>query len=253
MIRRRWAGRWVPLSLGPNANRAAAGIPAAARSVCRSGWRRRGVDPGGRPAGRGGLPSRVIGAPFLRGSELRGEVEPDLLEILLGQGQGVARVGQEDVASVLVHGHVGVLAALEVGQLCGVVALDPAGLVDRDGLPAACGVVLVLEAVLDHLELQGAHRADDLAAVERRGEELCHALVHELVDALGQLLELQRVGILDVAELLGGERRDARELELFAFGEGVADLEVARVVQAHDVARIGEVDHRLLLGHEGRR
>ena len=31
-------------------------------------------------------------------------------------------------------------------------------------------------------------------------------------------------------ELLGGERRDAREFELLALGEGVADLEVARDV-----------------------
>ena len=50
-----------------------------------------------------------------------------------------------------------------------------------------------------------------------------------------------------IRDRFGGERRDAREFELFAFGEGVADLEVARVVQAHDVARIGEVDDRLLL------
>ena len=76
-------------------------------------------------------------------------------------------------------------------------------------------------------------------------EQLRHALVHQLVDAFGQLLEFQRIGVLDVAELLGGEGGDAREAELLAFGEGVADLEVARVVQTHDVARVGEVDHRL--------
>ena len=154
---------------------------------------------------------------------------------------------------MLVDGHVRMFAPFEVGQLLGVVALDPAGFVDGDRLPAAGGVVFVRQAVFDHFELQGAYRADDLAAVERRGEELRHAFVHELIDAFGQLLEFQRVGVLDVAELLGGERRNSGEAELLAFGEGVADLEVARVVQADDVARVGEVDDRLFLGHEGRR
>lgn len=206
----------------------------------------------GEGAGKMGFAGRGV-APGAAASEFRGEVEPDILEILLREGESVARVGEEDVAAVLVDGHVGVLAAFEVGQLRGVVALDPAGFVDRDRLPAAGGVVLVFEPILDDFELERAHRADDLAAVEGADEQLRHALVHELVHAFGELLEFQRVGVLDIAELFGGERRDAREFELFAFGEGVADLEVARVVQAHDVARIGEVDDRLLLGHEGRR
>ena len=214
------------------------------------------------PAGRensGGIPHGFppeflrIGQPPPPGSELRGEVEADVLEILLRQRQPVARVGEEDVAAVLVDGHVGVLAALEIGQLRGVVALDPAGFVDRDRLPAAGGVVFVFESVLDDFELERPDRADDLAAVERGYEQLRHAFVHQLVDALGELLEFQRVSVLDVAELLGGERRDAREFELLALGEGVADLEVARIVQADDVARVGEVDDRFLFGHEGRR
>ena len=180
-------------------------------------------------------------------------MEADILEVLLRESQPVAGVGEENVAAVLVHGHVGVLAALEVGQLRGVVAVDPAGLVDRDRLPAARGVVLVLQTVLDDLELERAHRADDLAAVERRSEELRDAFVHELIDAFGQLFELQWIGILDITELFGCEGGNACEFELFAFGEGVADLEVARVVQADDVARVGEVDDRLFLGHESRR
>ena len=89
---------------------------------------------------------------------------------------------------MLVGGHVRMFAPFEVSQLLGVVALDPAGFVDGDRLPAAGGVIFVCQAVFDHLELQGAHRADDFAAVERRGEELCHALVHELVDALASCL-----------------------------------------------------------------
>ena len=57
------------------------------------------------------------------------EVEADILEVLLGQGQGVARVGQEDIAAMFIDGHVGVFATLEVFQLLLVVALDPARLV----------------------------------------------------------------------------------------------------------------------------
>ena len=101
------------------------------------------VDAGGAgvlPAGRenpGGIPHGFLPG-FLRigqpppGSELRGEVETDILEVLLCEREPVARVGEEDVAAVLVDGHVGVLAALEIGQLLGVVAVDPAGFVDRD-------------------------------------------------------------------------------------------------------------------------
>lgn len=90
---------------------------------------------------------------LVTGSELRGEVKSDVLEVFLRQGQGIAGVGQKYIAAVLVDGHVCMFAPFEVGQLLGVVALDPAGFVDRDRLPAAGGVVFVLEAVLDHLEL----------------------------------------------------------------------------------------------------
>ena len=176
-----------------------------------------------------------------------------MLEVHLRHLQHISAVRQEHIPTLAVFRHVLVFALLEGFQFSRIIALNPAGFIQTERLPTALRTVFVLQTILDDLELQRAHRADDLAAVERRGEELRHAFVHELVDALGQLLELQRVGVLDVAELFGGERRDAREAELFAFGERVADLEVARVVQAHDVARIGEVDDRLLLGHEGRR
>ena len=63
----------------------------------------------------------------------------------------------------------------------------------------------MLQSILYHLELKRADRSDDLAAVEVRREQLRHALVHQLVDALGELLELQRVGVLDVAEQLENE------------------------------------------------
>ena len=71
---------------------------------------------------------------------LRGEVEADILEVLLGQGEGVARVGQEDIAAMLIDSHVGMLTALEITQLLLIVTLNPASLVDRNRLPAARAV-----------------------------------------------------------------------------------------------------------------
>ena len=180
-------------------------------------------------------------------------MELDVLEVHLRHLKHITAVGKEHIPSLTVFRHILVLTLLERFQFGRIVAFNPAGLVQAHRFPAALGIVFVLQTVLDDFELERPDRADDLAAVERGYEQLRHAFVHELIDAFGQLLEFQRVGVLDVAELLGGERRDAREFELLALGEGVADLEVARIVQADDVARVGEVDDRFLFGHEGRR
>lgn len=42
-----------------------------------------------------------------------------------------------------------------------------------------------------------------LRPLSDEGEELRHAFVHELIDAFGQLLEFQRIGILDITGLFG--------------------------------------------------
>ena len=108
----------------------------------------------------------------------------------------------------------------------------------------------MLQTVLYDLKLQLTHRTDNLATVKRRCEELRHTLIHQLIHTLCQLLELHRVGILDVAEELGRERGDTRKLKLLTLGERIANLERSRVVQTHDVTRVGKVDNRLLLGHK---
>ena len=173
-----------------------------------------------------------------------------MLEVHLRHLEHVARVGQEDVAPLAVLGHVLVLALLEGFELGRVVALDPAGLVEAHGFPAALGVVLVLQAVLDDFELELAHGADNLAPVELVDEELGHTFVHQLVDTLGQLLLLHGVGVLDVLEHLRREAGQAAEVELLALGQRVAYLEGAVVRQADDVARPGLVNGSLSLGHE---
>ena len=81
-------------------------------------------------------------------------MESDIGEVLLRQSQRVARVGQKDIAAVFIDSHIGMFATLEIGQLGGVVALDPARFVDRNRLVATLCAVLVLQAILNNLELQ---------------------------------------------------------------------------------------------------
>ena len=98
--------------------------------------------------------------------KLRCEVEANILEILLRKGECIACVGKEYIASVLIDSHIRVLATLEVGQLLGVVALNPARLVDRDWLPAALCTIFVLQTILDNLKLELTNCTNNLASVE---------------------------------------------------------------------------------------
>ena len=127
-------------------------------------------------------------------------MELDVFKILLRHAQHVARIGKKDIAPLNILGHVLVLALLEVLEFLLVICLYPASLVKMHWLPAALGIVLVLQAVLDNLELQLTHGAHDAAAVELVDEELRHTLVHELLQSLLELLALHWVIILDILE-----------------------------------------------------
>ena len=186
-------------------------------------------------------------------SEFARKVEADFGEVSLGHLEDVVGVGEEDVAALFVYGHELMLALLEGGERFGVVAFDPAGFVEADRLPATLRAIFVEEAILDDFELELTDGADDLATVELVGKQLCNAFVHQLAHTLVELLLFHRVGVLDIFEHLGRERRKPLEVEQFATGQCVADLEVARVGDADDIAGIGDVDDVLLLGHEGRR
>ena len=116
-------------------------------------------------------------------------------------------------------------------------------------------MVLALEALLEHLELQGAHHAHDdrLHTGAELAEDLDGTLLGELLHALHELLALERIDLRDAREQLGRERGDARELHrLLARADGVADGEDARVEQAHDVAGVGLVHDGAVVGHHGR-
>ena len=127
-------------------------------------------------------------------------METHVGEVLLRHGEDVGGVGQVDVAALVIGGHVLGFAAHEAVERSLVVALDPAGFVEGERIPTTLRTVLVQQAVLDDLELQLPDGADDLAAVETVGEELRHALVHQLIDAFVQLLGAHRVGVFDVLE-----------------------------------------------------
>lgn len=179
-------------------------------------------------------------------------MEADLGEVALGHLEDVAGVGEEYVAAVAVYCHELVLALLEGGEGFGIVAFDPAGFVERDRFPAALCSVFVKQAVLDHFKLELTYGADDLAAIELVDKQLGHTFVHELLDAFLELLRLHRVGVFDVFEHLWRETRQSAVVELFARGEGIADLEVAGIGYADYVAGEGFVDNALFLGHECR-
>ena len=108
------------------------------------------------------------------------------------------------------------------------------------------------QTVLDDLELERADGPDDLAVVELVREQLGHALVHELVNALGQLLGFHGVGVLDVLEEFRGETGNTLEMKFLAFRQRVTDLEVTRVVKTHDVTGVRLVDNGFLGCHERR-
>ena len=138
-------------------------------------------------------------------SKFRGKVELDMFEVLLRHREYIARVSEEHIAPLLVLGHILIFALLEVLQLGIVITLNPAGLIEMYGLPAALGVVLILQTILDHLELQLTDGTNDLTVVELIDEQLGHTFIHQLIDTLLQLLRLHRVVVLDILEQLRRE------------------------------------------------
>ena len=93
-------------------------------------------------------------------------MELDVLKILLGHREHVARVGKEHVTTFLVFRHILVFAFLEVIKFLRVVTLNPTSLVEMNGLPTTLGIVLILQTVLDNFKLQLSDRSNNLAAIE---------------------------------------------------------------------------------------
>src|SRR5690606_37233843 len=107
---------------------------------------------------------------------------------------------------------------------------------DVDRLEATIDAVFVPEPIRRDVELQRPDRAQDQIVVHERPKELRRALLAELRQALLQRLQLQRVAQHRAAKQLRREIRYAGEHEALAFGEAVADVDRAVIVQADDVA-----------------
>ena len=181
-------------------------------------------------------------------------MEFDSLEVLLRHREHIATVGQEHIPTLLILGHILVLTLLEVLQFLRIVTFNPTSLIEMNGLPTALGVVLVLQTVLNHLELQLTNGADDLTVIELVDEQLGHTLVHQLVDTLLELLGLHRVIVLDILKQLWRERRQTTEMQLLSLGECVANLEHTTCIwQTNDIAGPGFIDSTLSLSHKLRR
>jgi hypothetical protein len=178
-------------------------------------------------------------------------VEVDLGKALLGQAHVVragAQVGQR-VGRVVRHAQrVGVL---ELAQLGRGVGRDPARAGVLAAFQAHVAVVLGLQAVLHHLELQLAHGAQQHVAAGVGLEDLDGAFLAQLHQALLQLLGAQRVLQHHGHEQLGREEGQAGELQAGAVGDGVAQLHAAVDGEADDVAGVGLVHRFAALAHEG--
>ncbi len=178
-------------------------------------------------------------------------MEFDVREIVLSHLQHVARVGEKHVATLYVGSNELVFPLLESLESFFIVAFNPTGFIERNRFPATLGAIFVEQTILYDFELELSDSADNLATIELVDEQLRHALIHELVYTLFELLRFHRVGILNVFEHLWREARQTFEMKFFAGGEGVADFEVAGVRDADNIAGECFVDDVFLLSHEG--
>ncbi|RMO66656.1 hypothetical protein ALQ39_00548 [Pseudomonas amygdali pv. eriobotryae] len=128
---------------------------------------------------------------------------------------------------------------LKLFELLLVGAVDPAGRPHGDRLVGALDLVFFLQTAGDHIELQHTDGAEDDVVAALREEHLRGAFFGQLLKALTQLLGFERVLQAHAAEQLRCEVRNTGEAQCFAFGEGVADLDGAVVVQTDDVTGIG--------------
>ena len=173
-----------------------------------------------------------------------------MFEVLLSHTQHIARISEEHIAALNILCHILVLTLLEVLQFLLIVSLNPTCLMQMNRLPTTLGIVLVLQAILDNLELQLTDGTHDATTIELVDEQLCHTLVHQLLQTLLELLALHWVIVLDVLEEKWRERWQSTEVNLLALSQSITNLEDAVVWQTNDIARIGLIDGTLTLRHK---
>ena len=173
-----------------------------------------------------------------------------MFEVLLSHTQHIARISEEHIAALNILCHILILTLLEVLQFLLIVSLNPTCLMQMNRLPTALGIVLVLQAILYNLELQLTDGTHDATTIELVDEQLCHTLVHQLLQTLLELLALHWVIVLDVLEEKWRERWQSTEVILLALSQSITNLEDAVVWQTNDIARIGLIDCTLTLRHK---
>src|SRR3989344_1971161 len=183
-------------------------------------------------------------AMFTRGMEAhRGPLFHDDL-------QDVAVGGEVYQVVVRVAGHVFGLLLLEIAPRGVVREREPARGMDGGLVVQGVHPVFALQQLRHHLELQLADGAEERVAADEALEFLDRPLLAEFAQALLQLLGLDRVARARGAKQLRREIRNALEAQGLALGEGIADLQLAVVVDADDVAGNGVVHAHAFVGEE---
>ena len=138
-------------------------------------------------------------------------------------------------------------------ELALIVAVHPARGVDIHRFVNRLDLILVLQAIGDHIELKLAHRAHNQVRGVHQRKHLRGALLRELLQTLLKLLGLHGITQANAAKQFRRKVRDTGETEGFTVGKGVADLNRAVVVQADDITRQGALHEHALAGLEAQR
>ena len=121
----------------------------------------------------------------------------------------------------------------------------------RKRIHADFHIVLILEAVFQHIELQYTDHADDdlLHSHIVLLENLDRTFLRNLLHALHELLALHRIHLPHSRKMLRCERRDSLELKRLRRGECISDGKNTRIKHTDDVSRIRLVHDMTLLRH----
>ena len=138
------------------------------------------------------------------------------------RGREIHRVAVE------VAGHGRRVAAGEFVELRRLLGRHPAADREARDLEVDFEVVLVLQPLLQHVELQRAHDADDGLRAVIGLEHLHDALLGHLLQRFLQLLRLHGVADADAAQDFRREGRHAAENQILALGQRVADAQACR-------------------------
>src|SRR5436309_9762275 len=113
---------------------------------------------------------------------------------------------------------------------------EPAGGGNACRIVDGIDTVFARESIRDDFELQLPNGAEQQRVADIRFEYLYRAFLAELAQSFLQLLCFERIPRTRNREELRREIRNALEVKRFAFGQRVADLQLAVIVNADDVA-----------------